>query len=301
MTITATPETQVAINPAYKYTGIKIQRLNSFPAVSYGGRSVLKIPTGDTFDALIVSTNMPLERLETTIRLNNSAIYPNISATFFKMLHKYKMLAPPSALEKAGENTFVIPFTDLSMNTRQGMEQTALVTMIGETLELQVDVAQQESGDPDVPTISAVALMNTRSTNVRAFVPRLERMNIELHNQGLNQYTNLVNDPKRGIRRMHFATSDIERIEIRRDGVESYEMIDWVERYLAAEVAKDWQDGFTHLDFLMRGFILNETFPTVRAKELLFDITTSKALGAVEVYVEYLDIERLPQQATASA
>ncbi len=300
MAITTTPETQIALNPQYRYTGIKPKRLNSFPAVSYGGRSTLKIPTGDTFDCLLVSTNLPLERLMTTIRLNNSAIYNNIPADFFKMLHQYKMLAPSDELQEGGKNVFVIPFTDLAMNTRVAMEQTALVTMIGETLELQVDIGQKEADDPEVPSISAFALINMQTTMVRQFLPRIERMNIELHNDGLNQYTNLTNNPVRAIRRMHFKTPDVESIDIRRDGQESYEMTRWSERYLASEVAKAWQEGYTHLDFVMRGFINGEMFPTARARELLFDITTSKALGAVEVFVEYLDVERIAQQAVAS-
>lgn len=298
--VTTTPETAIAVNPSYRYSGIRVKRLNSFPAIGYGGRSTLKIAGGETFDALVVSSNMPLERLNMTVRLNNSPIYNNIPATFFKMLHEYKMLAPPASLQKAGENVFVIPFTDLSMKLRDGQERTSLVAMIGDQLELQVDIDGQEEDDPEVPSMAAVALTNLNlDGRIRQFLPRIERMNIELNAKGLNQYTGLVSDPKRAIRRMHFHTDKISNIEIRRDGVEAYELIRWTERYLAAECLRDWQNGWTHLDFVMRGYIVGEMFPTVRARELLFDITTTEAVGTVEVFMEYLDIERIPQQAVA--
>ncbi len=297
MAVTTTPEAQVAVNANYQYGGIRMKRLNSFPAIGYGGRSVNKIASGDVFDAFVVSTNMPLERLNMTVRLNTSAIYDNIPATFFKMLHEYKMLAPPAELQKDGENVFVIPFTDLAMNLRTGQEQTALVAMIGDSLEVQVDVNGKESDDPEIPTLNMVALTNMNPAGkVRQFLPRIERLNIELNAQGLNQYTGMgiPSDPKRAIRRIHFHTPEIDALDIRRDGVEAYELERWVERYLAAEVAKDWQAGWTHLDFTMRGFIMGEMFPTMRAKELLFNITTAKAVGSVEVFIEYLDVERLP-------
>ncbi|GAB6261826.1 major capsid protein P2 [Photobacterium sp. R1] len=293
--VAVTPEAQAQAIANYKYQGVKKLKLSSFSGVTYNGRSTLTVPTGQTFDAFMFNTNLPLERLEITFRLNSNAFISGIPATFFQTLEQYKQMDVPAALAPQGEQVFIVSFADLSLKLKDGQQLTSLVTMLGESLQIQVDIGAKQDGDPEMPTLEVIAEVNTPQA-VRMYLPRIERLQIDMPAQGTNTFNTLPNDMKRSIRRMHFMTDAIEELEIKRDDNVAYETTAWRECYMANRNDLMWQQGMFHLDFLMRGFIRNEMFPTARAKELLFTFKTSKPAGSVTVITEYLDVERTAAQ-----
>ncbi|WP_240435595.1 major capsid protein P2, partial [Photobacterium salinisoli] len=181
--VAVTPEAQAQALANYKYEGVKQLKLSSFSGVTYNGRSTLTIPTGQTFDSFMFNTNLPLERLEITFRLNSNAFISGIPATFFRTLEQYKQLDVPAALAPQGEQVFIVSFADLSLKLKDGQQLTSLVTMLGESLQIQVDIAAKQDGDPDSPTLEVIAETN-KPQAVRMYLPRLERLQIDMPAQG---------------------------------------------------------------------------------------------------------------------
>ncbi|MGI9947190.1 major capsid protein P2 [Vibrio hyugaensis] len=273
-----------------KYLGVRPKKIQAFTGVGYNGRAVVKVPTGETYDFFMLRTNLKPESLNIKCRLNGKDFY-DAPATLFNSIDAYKNVLDYSGLVPDGESIIIIPFADLSMKLKDGQQQTSLVTMAGEELILEVDIAAKGTGDPATPTLSVHPVANTPQA-VRIFLPRIEKHTIPAPAAGENQFSSIPSVMGRNIRRIHFKTDAITELEIKRDGDEAYATDTVLERYRAARNGRVWQDGFFHLDFLMRGYIRNELFPTERQQELLFSLHTSKVVNSIESFIEYLDIER---------
>ncbi|OCH17860.1 major capsid protein P2 [Aliivibrio logei] len=273
----------------YKYSGVRPISVTSFDGVRFNGKASLSLPCGDTYDYIFLSSNVPAERLSVKIRLNGKVFY-DAPMRIFDMLDKYKGLAQELETEKVGY-VYVIPFADLSMRLKDGQNLTGLVTQIGESLDLEVSIAKREEGDPESAYLSAHPLIGLPRAQ-RIYLPRLEVANIPTPSNGTNQFSSLPNVPNRTVRRMHFENGHIRRIDIKRDDDEAYNTDCFLERFRATRNGKQWQDGWTHLDFVQRGYIQLEMFPTVREKQLIFTLEVTRTTGTIDVYIEYLDCEK---------
>ena len=282
------------------YNGVKPRKVQAFTGVGYNGRAVVRLPEGETYDYITLETNLKPERLNIKCRLNGKDFY-DAPATVFQTIDSYKGNDTGDQVPD-GKNYIVIPFADLSMSLKDGQQQTALVTMMGEEFILEVDIGAKVTGDPTTPTLIAHPVVNTPQP-VRIFLPRLEKHTVPAPANGENQFSSIPSVMNRSIRRIHFATDKIDQITIKRDNVEAYDTMMELERYRAKRHERVWQTGYFHLDFLMRGYIRNELFPTERQQELLFSVHTTAVVGAIDAYIEYLDIERpdLLQQAVQAA
>ncbi|HFQ5356780.1 TPA: major capsid protein P2 [Vibrio vulnificus] len=273
----------------YKYRGVRPITVTSFDGVRYQGKASLSLPCGDTYDYLFLRSNLPAARLSFKARLNGKVFY-EAPMTVFDMLDAYKELNQQQNTAQNGY-VYVIPFADLSMRLKDGQNLTGLVTQVGESFDIEVTIAAKASGDPETPQLSAHPLLGLPRAQ-RIFLPRLEVANIPTPATGTNQFSSLPNVPNRTVRRMHFATDKIDRIDIKRDDDEAYSTDCFLEKFRAKRNKRTWQNGWTHLDFIMRGYIQNEMFPTVRDKQLIFTLNTTAATGSIDVYIEYLDCEK---------
>ncbi len=289
---------------AYKYMGVRPKKVESFTGVGFGNRAALKLPSGETYDFLIIETNLQSASINIRCILGGKTFY-DAPATVFDMIDDYKDVIDYAGFVPAGKNYIIVPFADLSLRYKDGQQQTSLVTMYGEEFLLEVDIAAKGAGDPDNVELVCHPLVNTPQAQ-RVFLPRLEKHTITAPAAGENQFSSIPSVQGRSIRRIHFHSNAITEIAIRRDGDESYRTQTAVEKYRGARNGRTWVDGWWHLDFLQRGYIANELFPTVRASELLFSLYTNKVEGNVDAYIEYLDVERpdilqaAAQQAAAS-
>ncbi|EGQ7984212.1 hypothetical protein HJA60_004292 [Vibrio vulnificus] len=274
---------------SYKYRGVRPVSVTSFDGVRYQGKASLSLPCGDTYDYIFLRSNLAAESLTFKARLNGKVFY-EAPMRIFNMLDAYKELDQTQDTDKNGY-VYVIPFADLSMRLKDGQNLTGLVTQIGESLDIEVSIAAKGKGDPETPQLSAHPLIGLPQAQ-RIFLPRLEVANIPTPAVGSNQFSSLPNVPNRTVRRMHFDTPHIERIDIKRDDDEAYSTDCFLERFRAKRNKRSWQTGWTHLDFVMRGYIQNEMFPTVRDKQLIFTLNTTAATGSIDVYIEYLDCEK---------
>ncbi len=274
---------------SFKYRGIRPVEVTSFDGVRYQGKASLSLPCGDTYDYIFLRSNMPADRLSFLARLNGKVFY-EAPMRIFNMLDAYKELDQAQDTDENGY-VYVIPFADLSMRLKDGQNMTGLVTQIGESLTIEVSIGTKQAGDPETPQLSAHPLLGLPKAQ-RIFLPRLELANIPTPAKGTNQFSSLPNVPNRTVRRMHFDTPHIARIDIKRDDDEAYATDCFLEKFRAKRNKRSWQDGWTHLDFVMRGYIQNEMFPTVRDKQLIFTLETTEITGSIDVYIEYLDCEK---------
>lgn len=273
----------------YKYSGVRPTTVTSFDGVKFNGKASLSLPCGDTYDYIFLRSNLSAERLSVKLRLNGKVFY-EAPMRIFNMLDSYKNLTQSVDVENDGY-VYVIPFADLSMRLKDGQNLTGLVTQVGESLDLEVSISGKKTDDPEYPTLSAHPLIGLPRAQ-RIYLPRLEVANIPTPSVGTNQFSSLPNVPNRTVRRMHFDTDAISRIDIKRDDDEAYNTDCFLERFRAQRNGKKWQDGWTHLDFIQRGYVQLEMFPTVREKQLIFTLETTKATGTIDVYMEYLDCEK---------
>lgn len=262
--------------------GVKPIKLNSMTGAKWGEKGSLQIPVGPTYEEIIVDTNARANELErVSITLNGDEIYI-LSGSELVMLEKYKQRPQTNGL-------FIIPFSDITARTKNGVRYTGLVTELGDNITLDIQFKAKASGD-DL-SIQCWAYTSERQP-MRVVVPKIRKQTMQASAQGENEFTSLVASPTLVVRRMHFQHADINKLKVYRDFVKEHEVTRHIATMNAARNERTWQAGYFHFDPIVRGFSIEELFPTVHASELKFTLDVATVAGSIPILVESVEVVR---------
>lgn len=256
---------------------VKPIKLNSMVGAAWGQKGTLPIPVGPTYQELILETNAEAADLErVSITLNAEEIYV-LTGSELLMLERYKRRD-----HTAGH--FVIPFADIAARTKNGVRYTGLVTERGDNIQLDIQFkAKAQGADPLSIQVHAWV---TNAQAVRILVPMIKRETMAANAAGTNEFTNLISSPLIAVRRMHFMHDKINKLEIERDFVKEFEANKFIAEANAKRNERTPQAGYFHFDPIVRGFSIDELFPTVHTSSLKFTVTTDDVAGSIPILVE---------------
>lgn len=260
-------------------------KLNSFNGVGYGQKASVTLSVGPTYEEIILMTNLEPSMIKrVSVTLNAEEIYV-LSGAQIKMLEAYKR-------NTAKSGAFVIPFSDISGKTANGIRSTALVTEMGDNILLEVEI-----GTPaDMATATAISLQAWAHVSerqpARILVPKIKTQSFQATAQGENEFLNLISGAFISVRRMHFETDKMTDLRIERDHVKVYESSADLAKYQGDRNKRSWQAGFFHYDPLQRGFYLKDLFSTAHNSELKFTVTTTDPVGTLPILVESVEVVR---------
>ncbi|MBE8577948.1 major capsid protein P2 [Vibrio sp. OPT18] len=262
---------------------VKPIKLNSMVGARWGEKGTLPIPVGPTYQEIILETNAAAEDLErVSITLNTDEIYV-LTGSELLMLERYKRQDHTAGI-------FVIPFADVSARTKNGVRYTALVTELGDAIHLDVQF-KQKAADVDPLTIQVWAHV-TNAQAARVIVPRMKRQTMPANAQGENEYASLISSPALSVRRMHFMHNDIQKLKIERDFTKEYEASKLISEANTKRNKRTPQAGYFHFDPTVRGFSIDELFPTVHNSNLTFTVTTGDVPGSIPILIESVEVVR---------
>ncbi|MFL7024156.1 major capsid protein P2 [Enterovibrio norvegicus] len=262
---------------------IKPIKLNSMIGAAWGQKGTLPIPVGPTYHELILETNAAAADIErASVTLNGEEIYI-LTGEELRMLERYKK-------RQHTERYFVIPFSDITARTKNGVRYTALVTEKGDNIHLDVQFASK--ADSAAALSIQVHAHVSNAQPVRLIVPMLKPQTMPANAQGVNEFTSLVSSELIAVRRMHFKHDNIDKLEINRDFIKEYEATAFIADSNAIRNDRVPQDGYFHFDPIVRGFSVDELFPTQHNSELKFSVTTSDVAGSIPILVESVKVVR---------
>lgn len=263
-------------------SSVKPIKLNSMTGANWGEKGTLIIPIGPTYEEIILETNATAEELErVSITLNGDEIYI-LSGSELVMLEKYKQHPQTAGI-------FVIPFSDISARTKNGVRYTGLVTELGDNITLDIQFKAKEDGD--ALAIQCWAYTSSRQP-ARIVVPKIRKQTMQASAQGENEFTSLVSSPNLVVRRMHFVHPDMNKLTVSRDFVKEHEVTRPIATMNAIRNKRTWQAGYFHFDPIVRGFSIEELFPTVHVSELKFTADVSSVAGSIPILVESVEVVR---------
>ncbi len=256
------------------------RKLSAFSGVVKGGKATLKLPTGATYEQIILKTNLSVEELERVeITLNDDKIY-NVTSGHLVMLEGFQGNKPE-------EGYFVIPFSDFSNIERGSVQATALVTMMNDHITLDVTLSSKIA-DGKAIQIDTFATISP-SVAVRQLLPRLYTQTMTATASGDNDFHGLLSSPNRFIRRMHFKSDKIDKIEIKRDGREEGEYHRDIVDFQLVRAGKNPQSVYFHFDPLKYGFMRDFVLPTQHNSEFYFRVNTTEVVQSIEILIEGLE------------
>ena len=273
-------------------------KLSSFNGIGWSQKATLSISPGPTYEEIFLETNLDASQIKrVSVNLNAEEIYI-LTGKEMLMLEQYKRREDISEPE-VGNGFFVIPFSDITGKTKNGVRSSALVTEFGDNITLEIEIGDQDAeSDVTHPVIDAHATVSPAQPE-RLVIPRLRPETMQATSTR-NEFMTLVSGPNVYIRRMHFEYGKITSLEIYRDFMKVYEASNNLCFALAARNDRGrWKqtaiDCF-HFDPVGRGFYINELFSTEHKSELKFTVNTEEAPGSIRILVESLEVLPVAQK-----
>ena len=258
-------------------------KLNSFTGTGYGEKATLTLPIGPVYDEIFLETNLSAAQLRrVTITLNADEIIV-LDGELIDKLEAYKGLTKTVGF-------FTIPLADISAKTKNGVSYTGLVTEAGDNITLEVEIANTTPEGAPAIKLQAWATVSARQA-VRVLVPQIKKHTMQASSTE-NEFLDLTSSPFIHVRRMHFLSDEIHALQIYRDFVKVYDSSRTLENMRAKRNKRFWQAGCYHFDPIMRGFYLDELFPTAHGSELKFTVKTNTAVGSIPIIVESVQVVR---------
>lgn len=258
-------------------------KLNSFTGAGYGEKATLTLPIGPTYEEIFLETNLSAAQLtRVTITLNGDEIVV-LNGDLIRLLEAYKGQA-------ATDGFFVIPLSDISAKTKNGMRYTGLVTEGGDNITLDVEIAATTQANPPTVKLQAHATVSEMQP-VRIVVPQIKKHSMQATSTE-NEFLDLPSSPLHHVRRMHFNSDKVHALQIYRDFVKVHESTKTFESMRAKRNRRFWQPNMYHFDPIMRGFYMDELFPTAHNSELKFTVKTTEAVGSIPIIVESVLVVR---------
>lgn len=266
---------QIAIN-GFKPTPVE---LNAFQGVAPGARASLQITPGATFQMIELISNITnvahIEKIE--VELNGQTI---VNVTGYDV----KTLLEGYTKRSRSAGRYVVNFFNPEAKTLNSMRVGELVTLPSDTLTVYVTFAAAAVS----PTLRARALV-TPAQPVRRFLPKIFTINVDPAVIGENLFNYPVRRGDHFIRRLHFKSANVSKLQVFRDDLKVFNAT-------ATDNREDLNEGgdnaavanVFHFDPAHIGYQLEGAFPTIaqKALEFRYDVT---ALGAVPALCETLD------------
>ncbi|EGU42971.1 MULTISPECIES: major capsid protein P2 [Vibrio] len=261
----------------------RIKKMTSMSGLTFDGIASLIIPTGLTYESLIIKTNLSKEQLkEIKLTLNDEAIYtPN--GTDLVMVQEHKG-------EPIVDGIFVVPFSDTSLREQGGITNSAFVTERNDSILLEISVGAAKEGQT-APQIEIHAVVSDAQAT-RIFLPRMTYQSMQAGAIGDNDFDNLVSAPYRFIRRMFFKSDAVTELEIKRDYVEEFKAPKEINDYMLRQNECTPIAGMYVFNPIQRGFLAGYGFPTLHANELKFRVTCSKGVSNIPILIESTEVVR---------
>lgn len=256
------------------------RKLSAFSGVVKGGTATLTLPTGGTYEQIILRTNLtPDELTRVEITLNDDKFY-NVTSNHLNMLQAYHM-------KKIVEGVFVIPFSDFNNIERAAVSSTAFVTEPNDHITLDLKLSDSIAENKAIK-IDTFAIMSDAQP-YRKLLPRLYTQTMTATASGENDFSGLLSSTSRYVRRMHFKTNKMDKLEIKRDGREEGEMHKDILQFVAETNGKKWNVDYFHYDPLVYGFMRDFLLPTQHASEFFFRVNTTEVVQSIEILIEGLE------------
>ncbi|MCG7500044.1 major capsid protein P2 [Vibrio sp. Of7-15] len=273
-------------------------KLNSFNGIGWNQKATLTISVGPTYEEILLETNLEASQVKrVAVVLNGEEIYI-MTGLELLMLETYKRRDDIKEQEM-GDGFLVIPFSDITGKTKNGVRSSALVTEAGDNITLEIEIGDQDTeSDVTHPSIQGWATVSPKQPE-RLVIPRIRPETMQATSTE-NEFLNLVSGDNVYIRRMHFEYGRIKNVSVFRDFVKVYECSTKLCFALAARNTRGaWKqtpiDCF-HFDPTMRGFYINELFSTAHKSELKFSVETEEAPGSIRILVESLEVLPVAQK-----
>lgn len=261
----------------------RLKKMTSMSGITFNGVASLIVPTGLTYESILIKTNLTAAQLkEVKLTLNQEAIY-NPTGTDLVFLQSYKG-------EPVVAGNFVIPFSDISLREAGGVINSALVTERNDSILLEISIGAAVDGQT-APQIELWAVVSD-AISARVFLPRLTYQSMQAGATGENDFDNLINAPWRFVRRMHFQSDAVTELEIKRDYVEEFKAPLDVNNYELRRNERAPVDGVYTFDPIARGFVAGYAFPTAHVNELKFRVTCSKGVPNIPILIESTEVVR---------
>lgn len=271
--------------------------LDPFRAGSpYGKQAILDINVLNAFASLEITTDLPMERLgRVSLERNNKEIIGIDAAFFHKRDVKKGLPIQNKGVNGATKTRLIIPFADETLRTLAGIRRGEYVHQAGELLVLKIQVKQKEEGDPDFPEFVAKARVVDYQSE-RFFQQRYTETSIDHTQTGEQRHEFPIVGANVRLRSMLLETEndDITRISIRRDNETIWEQD--VEDIKFAQARYGDTKAPTNgvwIDFVSCGFANEQSFVPVANTSLKL-VVTKRTAGTVDVFMDYIEVEKLP-------
>lgn len=266
------------------------KKLNSFQSQAWGEKATVKLNNGPTYEEIHLDTNITdASRIEKAVVNMNGDEIIVLTGAELVMLEKYKGQHTEAGL-------YVIPFSDISCKTMNGIRYTGLVTLPSDNINIEIYLKDNGSSNWGTPSIKAYAYVS-QSQPERYFIPNIKKQTMQAGVKGDNEYTTLPAGADKQVRRMHFSYAKIDELTVIRDGGTVYESTKALAEFQAKRWEREPQSGYFHFDPIVSGFALAGLFPTAHMSELKFTVKTTDVTPTIGILVESVrQVKALPEQ-----
>lgn len=239
--------------------------LNAFDSVGAGQKAHTKLPTGPTYQEVVLISNVPPAKID-KVTVDLGGIHQmgeiiEMTGAQLVTLEKYK-----GVTVGAGPVYFyVVPFGQRDAKTDAGQWSTGLVTLPNDNVLINVYLNADLGGI--TPYIKGHARAS-KSQSVRYVIPMMKPHSIIVTSTGDNDYMGLPSDPAIRLRRLWLKGGDISKVELWKDGTRQYEQTLEVTEYIQKREEKMPQPDYFVLDFVQSGWMLADVFSPARLNEL---------------------------------
>ncbi|MEZ9440344.1 major capsid protein P2 [Vibrio atlanticus] len=265
--------------------------------VPYSKQAILEIKELNAFASIEVVTDLPIERLgRVSLERNNKEIIGLDAVYFHKRDEKKKLPTQSKGKSGATKTRLIIPFADETLRTLAGIRRGELVHQAGELLMLKIGVKAKEASDPATPEFSAHARVLDYQQE-RYFQQRYTQTSILQTQTGEQRHEFPLMGGNIRLRSMLLETEndDITRVSIRRDNETIWEQdVEDIKFAMARYGGLRKPSKGVWIDFVSCGFANEQSFiPTAMSSlKLVIEKRTS---GTIDVFSDFIEIERLPE------
>lgn len=253
--------------------------LRAFATSKKNTRNQCDVVTGPTFQQIEIISNITDIALFKKVQVElNGQMIVDVTGADLKAIEKY------SKRDRA-DGRVVIPFSRMEARTLDGMRLGELVTLPSDSLTIYVELGDTAATEP---TLRARALV-TPSQPVRYFIPKIDAISFPSPQTGENHYAWPVRSASLFIKRLHFSSADITKLQVYRDDLRVFNAsLDDNNADLSEGGDNAPQADIYTFDPAHAGFHLQGLFPTIARKELAFkyDMTNATTMRVLRETIE---------------
>jgi hypothetical protein len=261
-----------------------LKRLNGFNGVLWGSKASVALPAGPTYTEIHLETSLTAAQIrQVNVILNGDTIVA-VSGADLVMMEKYKGHHVQEAEFDGDDNltqsgVFVIPFTNPNAKNQQGGNFGGLVTLAGENITLEVEIADG-SGALTLAGHSYTTAAQAR----RIWEPNIKTHIFQANSTGLNDYPSFPASAAVNIRRAYFK-GDLSRLILERDGTTLFDATKGVYEFQQTRVGRVPQTGYFTFDPTIYGYEMADVLNTGKVSEFVFRMDLGTA-ASVRILVE---------------